>query len=137
MMLLNGALVKSWFDIMKLLIDILLGYNWQLVCVFGITKEIRSLPLCSISRSLPKLWSSPTNRKRAVLGRSRGAARTLTEEPVNTHVVIERRSTVITFILALVSENFCPLGASCKGIKSIARSADGSVIANLEVLSCA
>ena len=109
-MLLNVPLVKSWFDVMELLIDILLGYNWQLVCVFGITKEIRSLPLCSISGSLPKLWPSPANRKRAVLRRSRGTARTLKEEPINTHVVIERRSNFITFTLALVSENVLSIG---------------------------
>ena len=43
--ILNGLLVKSWFDVMELLIEILLGYNWPLVCAFGVTEEIRSLPL--------------------------------------------------------------------------------------------
>ena len=55
MMFLKGTLVKSLFDILELLIDVLFGYNWQLVCVSGITKEIRPLPLWDVSGSASKL----------------------------------------------------------------------------------
>ena len=63
LMLLDGHPVKSCFNVMELLSDILLGYKLSLFCAFGITEEVRSMPLWRISGSSPKLWPSHAKRQ--------------------------------------------------------------------------